>query len=225
MAIHNLGLLINRQIRRWDLQHPVGQVETPPPCVALSRLRGSGAGELGRMVAEWLDYGFFDREIVEWIGRQEGVQLQLVEGLDERVRNTIDRYVVDAFQRHSFTESDYLRDLVRILVTLGNRGMAVIAGRGAPFILPPDRALRVLVLAPMEVRARRFAAAEGLSPEEAQARLRAEDEERLEFYRVQFGVEQNDPELYDLVVNTGTLTIEAGARIVVEALRRRFPPP
>ena len=224
MTPHNLGLLIDRQMRRWALQHPVAIVETPAPCVALSRLRGSGGVEIGRRVAEWLDYGFFDKEIVDWIAREEGIQRQLVEGLDERMRGRIDRYVVDSFQAHPFTESDYLRDLVRIIATLGNRGMAVIAGRGAAFILPPARALRVLVMAPVEERVERFAAAEGIETEAATARLAEEDAERSEFYRTQFGVEQSDPLLYDLVVNTGTLSVEAGARLVVEALRSRFPP-
>ena len=224
MATHNLGRLINRQIRRWDLQHPVATGDAPSPCVALSRLRGAGGAALGRQVAEWLDYGFFDREIVEQIARDEGIQVRLVEGLDERVRGALDRYVVDAFQKRSFNESDYLRDLVRVVATLGRRGMAVIAGRGAAFILPPEQSLRVLVLAPFAVRVQRFAGSEGLSVHEAEARLRVEDEERSAFYRASFGVEQNDPELYDLAVNTGTLPIEAAARVVVDALRSRFAP-
>lgn len=224
MPPHNLGLLINRQMRRWDLQHPVAIVEPPSPCVALSRWRGSAGVEIGRRVAEWLDYGFFDKEIVDWIAREEGIQRQLVEGLDERMRSSIDRYVSDAFQVRSFTEDDYLRDLVRIVATLGNRGMAVIAGRGAPFILPPDRALRVLIMAPLPVRVARISAEEGISAEAAKDLLAEEDAARKEFYRAQFGVEQSDPLLYDLVVNAGTLSVEAGARLVVDALRSRFPP-
>lgn len=224
MATRNLDVMIERQVRRWDLQHPVAIAKSPSPCVALSRMRGSGGVELGRKVAEWLDYGFFDKEIVDWIAAEEGVQRQLVEGIDERMRSTIDRYVSDAFRARRFTESDYLRDLVQVIATLGNRGMAVIAGRGSPFILPPERALRVLVLAPMELRVRRVAEAEGLPTEQAASRIATEDAERNEFYRTQFGVEQGDPLLYDLVVNTGTLSIEAGARLVVDALRSRFPP-
>jgi cytidylate kinase len=224
MAQPNLGRLIERQIRRWDLQHPVEIARPPSPCVALSRLRGSNGVEIGRRAAEYLDYGFFDKEIVDQIAREEGIRRQLVEGLDERVRSAIDRYVADAYQRRVFTESDYFRDLVQLVATLGNRGMAVIAGRGAPFLLPPERALRVLVIAPMAVRARRVAEAEGLSAEEAERRLAREDQERADFHRTRFGVEQTDPMLYDLVVNTASLDVEAGARLVVEALRSRFPP-
>lgn len=224
MAPHNLGWLIERQVRRWSLQHPVALAESPSPCVALSRLRGSGGVEIGRRVAEWLDYGFFDKEIVDWIAREEGIQRQLVEGLDERIRNSVERYVTDTFQNRAFTESDYLRDVVRIVALLGRRGMAVIAGRGAPFILPVERALRVLVIAPLPLRAERLAEAEGIPVERALELLRREDAEREVFYRSQFGVEQSDPLLYDLVVNTDTLSAEAGARLVVDALRSRFPP-
>ena len=224
MAPHNLGLLIDRQVQRWSLQHPVALAEAPSPCVALSRLRGSGGVEIGRRVAEWLDYGFFDKEIVDWVAREEGIQRQLVEGLDERLRSSVERYITDAFQIRAFTESDYVRDVVRIVAILGKRGMAVIAGRGAPFILPAERALRVLVIAPLALRAQRLAEAEGIGAAQATELLRKEDAEREAFYRSQFGVEQSDPLLYDLVVNTGTLSVEAGARLVVDALRSRFPP-
>ena len=102
-------------------------------------------------------------------------------------------------------------------------GMAVILGRGAPFILPPEQALRVLVVAPTPARVERLVKAHGLSTEEAARRLEQEDQDRLAFLRHQFGVEPDDPRLYDLVVNTGTLSIDAAAALVVEALRRRFP--
>lgn len=191
--------------------------------MAISRLPHCGATAVGRRVSEALGYGFFGREIIEQIARERGIQERLVEGLDERVRSAIDRYVTDAFRRRSFDESHYLRDVTRIITALGEGGGAVVLGRGAPYILPPARALRILLVAPAAQRAARLAEATGVSPEEAAARLAEEDEERRGFLLQQFGVKQEDPLLYDLVLNTASLSTEAAAAIVVETLRRRFP--
>jgi len=223
MTPHNLGVLIDRQMRRWDLQHATGASQTRPPCVAISRLPHSGAAEIGRQVAERLDYGFFGRELVDHIASERGLQRQLVAGLDERIHGTIDRYVADAFRVRAFTESDYLRHVVRAIATLGNRGMAVILGRGAAFILSPARALRVFVVAPTAARIDRLAESRALSHEQAVEVLAEEDATRREFFRHQFGVVPDDPLHYDIVLNTGTLSIDAAVDVIIGALRCRFP--
>jgi cytidylate kinase len=108
--------------------------------------------------------------------------------------------------------------------TLGQRGMAVVVGRGASAILPAARTLRVLIVAPAADRAARLAAARGLSAAEAEQRLAAEDAARRSFLRDRLGVEGDDPLAYDLVVNLEHLSTDSGAALVVDALRRRFPP-
>lgn len=215
--------LVDHQVRRWSAERRSSIPAPRAPCVAISRLRASGAVELGRQVAEWLDYGFFGRELVDQIASEQHVQRELVAGLDEHVRSAIDRNVLDYFRSRTFTERDYLEHVVRILTTLGERGQAVVLGRGAAFILPPERALRVLVVAPHALRVERFMKQHGLPRDQAEKRLAHEDDERREFLRAQFEVEPNDPTHFDLVVNTGTLSSEAAGRLVVEALRRRFP--
>jgi cytidylate kinase len=219
----SLDALVEHQVRRWDIERRPGMPRPRGPCVALSRQPGSGGASLGRRIAEWLDYGFFGIEIVDQIAREQGIQRRLVTGLDEHLRGVIDRYVADAFRSRPFTEGDYLQHVVRTVATLGERGMAVILGRGAAFILPPEQALRVLVVAPTPARIERLVKARGLSTEEGVKRLEQEDDDRLAFLRHHFGVEADDPRLYDLVVNTGTFGIDAAAALVVEALRRRFP--
>jgi len=219
-------ILAERQMRRWELQHPsAGGARGPSPCVAISRLPGAGGAELGQHVARWLDYGFFGQEIVDEMARGQGVDPWIVKGLDERVRSGIDRYLADTFAHPRFNEDDYLWHVTRTIATLGRRGSVVIVGRGAPFVLRCEEALRVLVVAPRQQRMERYAKVKQLPSARAAELLERAETQRAEFARSQFRVEQNDPLLYDLVVNTGTLSTEAAAGVVVEALRRRFPAP
>jgi cytidylate kinase len=212
--------LVSLQVRRWG---SIDRHEAVRPCVAIANLPGSGGGEVGRLAAEALGYGLFGREIVDEIAKRRNVSEELVRGLDQRVRSVIDRYVADSFGSRSFSEADYLTEVVRTVTTLGQRGMAVVVGRGSAFILRPEVALRVLVIAPRPFRIERWCKLHGLDAERAAQAVDAEDARRVEFVRHSFGARLDDPVHYDLVVNTGMLGFETAARAIVGVLRERFP--
>ena len=215
-------LLADRQMRRWDLQQRAKHVPRPKPCVAISRLPGAGGAEVGLRVAEELDYGFFGRETVDEMGRGLGLEDWLMNGLDEHVRNAIDRFVLDFFSHRRFTENDYLRHVTRAIATLGRRGSAVIVGRGAAFILSEEEALRVLLVAPRPARIERYAKVKAVSAEQAEQMIERAEEQRGEFLQAQFGVRQDSSVLYDLVINTARFGFDNSATLILEALRSRF---
>jgi cytidylate kinase len=216
--------LIERQARRWELEQRAAVTRPKPPCVGVSRLPGSGGSEVARRVADKLDFGCFGADLVNWIERERGIQHRLVAGLDEHVRSLIERYVTDSFRSGVFHESEYLRHVVRTVATLAERGRAVIIGRGSPFILPAERSLRVLVVAPLAARIDRIAAEREVPRERATEIVLEATAERREFLQHHFGVDPDDPSIYDLTVNTGTLGIDTAVSLIVDALLRAFPP-
>lgn len=215
--------LIDHQVRRWELESRGAMPGPVRPCIAISRLPGCGGDDLAGRLAARLGYALFDREIVEAVARRAGVSAELVAGLDEHVRSAIERTLVDAFARGGLNESDYLRHLVRVVTTLGERGGVVLLGRGAALILPPARALRVFLAAPREMRIARIAEERGLAPQAAAEALDAADRERREYLRHHFSVDPWDPAHYDLCLNLGTLTADAAERLVLGSLQDRFP--
>lgn len=217
-----LDRMVSRQVHRWLLREERQKPAQKPCCVALSRLPGSGAAELGKRVAEDLGFGFFGVELVDQIARAGHVRPHLVARLDERVRNAIDRFVRDGIRPREYDESHYREALMRVLGTFAERGMGVLLGRGAAFALPPERTLRVLVVASDPFRLTRLRAATGLAEERARDQLKYEDSQRQHFNQHYFGVDPDDPTLYDLVVNTESLGIPEAAGLVTRAFRGRF---
>ena len=171
MAVHKLDELIDQQVRRWQAARAEAGGGAKGTSVAVSRLPFSGAGEIAHLLGARLGYGVFGREIVDQIAEEEGISKTLVAGLDEHVESAIERHVVDGFSRRKFTESDYLRDAVRIVSTLGMRGHTVVVGRGAASVLPVADTLRVLIVAPKEARQKRLAESDGLSLDAAGERM------------------------------------------------------
>ncbi len=221
MTVRSINELVERQGRRWELERRRPTLPNTP-CVALSRLPHSGGAELGQRVANKLEFGFFGIEIVERMAQELGIQSQLVAMLDEHVRSSVERYVADSFRRGALTESVYLHQLMRTLATLGEGGHAVILGRGSPYVLRPERTLRVLVVAPRDYRLERLAKETGLDADAADKRLEREDAERREFIEHHFGVNPDDSTLYDLVVNPATLGFDTACSLVVSALRTKL---
>jgi cytidylate kinase len=215
----SLDQLVDHQIRRWHLETVRRGSEPRRRCIALSRLPGSGVDDLGKRLAETLGYTLFGIEIVDRIARKSGIQRELVEGLDERVRGALES-LLDGLRGHSprFSESEYVNRLVRVVSTLGEVGSAVIIGRGSPYILPPERALRVLVTAPRSERVERLAKRLDLPFAEADARMSREEAARRQFIERSFHVDPDDVSLYDIAVNTGTLGVDGAADLIRSAL-------
>jgi len=116
----------------------------------------------------------------------------------------------------------YIKTVSAIISELGQRGNIVILGRGGQMILKElPTALHVLTQAPLELRTRRIAERDQLTPEEASKRAHELDSGRVAFHRKFFKVDVNDPCLYDLVIDTSRLPYEVAAEMVALAARAK----
>src|SRR3974390_1360458 len=59
------------------------------PYLLISREKGAGGSAVARLVGQRLGWQVFDKEIVEAIAKAAHVRRELIEGLDERDRETI----------------------------------------------------------------------------------------------------------------------------------------
>jgi hypothetical protein len=226
--IGNVDHFVNRQILLWQEERKIAERKgiegksIQQPMVCLSREYGARGAEMGRMVAEQLGFRFYSQELIHDVAQEAHVRDQLVESLDERVQDRISEWVSGLIKRGVFAPSDYLRNLSKVVLTLGRHGKGVVVGRGAHFLLDPQVTLRVRVIAPLELRTARIASRDGLSQEGARAKILRIDGERIAFNKQHYGADISDPSHYDLVVNAGMLGIEGGADLTVRAFRTRF---
>lgn len=223
MAVDPLSELFERQTSRWAIEGRAGMPQLRKAVVSISRLPFSGGDQIAERVAAWLDYGLFGLETLREIAGNPALRTQLAADLDADLLRTIEARLQPLFG--ALDEAD-LREVARVLATLGERGMAVVVGDGALAVLPRERTLRVLIVAPCASRVQRAIDGLGESREQAARRIEHEDAARSAFLRERLGLgaSRDDPLLYDVVVNTEALSVEAAAALIVEALRRRFPP-
>jgi cytidylate kinase len=228
----SLEQLIEQQMGRWELaRHRRLPQERPGrgkfgrlyfgPYLLISRDKGAGGHEIAKLIGGRLGWQVFDRQIVDAIAERTQMRQQLVESLDEKTRGVLEEFLRDVLTKE-IGSTDYLRHLRQVLLTLGQQGDVVIVGRGAEYILPGQFGLRAKLVAPFDVRAERILKANGATLEAANSLVARVDQERTNFIRSHFQKDARDPLHYDLVVNTGGLSVEQTAEIVLAALKNKL---
>lgn len=192
--------------------------------------------EIAAQVADRLGFTLVDEEIITRAAAEAGVEPHVVADVEQR--QTFMVRLLDALSSssdatgHAFSGgisvysptdaplTDDLRGLIRSAIEeTSARGDVVIVSHAASHALAhkPD-VLRVLVTASPETRASRIAASDGVGADEA-ARVVAEaDVTRADYLKRFYGVKQELPTQYDIVVNTDrTATDDAVAIVLIAA--------
>lgn len=128
-------------------------------------------------------------------------------------------------EEEEVSDAVYMKTMTAVIRELGDRGDIVVLGRGSQMILRDlSAALHVLTVAPRELRIERLARRDGITEEEAERRVQDSDKARATFYRKFWKVDVSDPSLYDLTVETSSLSFETGAELVATAARAKAAP-
>jgi cytidylate kinase len=194
---------------------PREQMGKTGPYISFSRDAASGGDEISQNLAVKLGWDIFDRNLIEAITERTHYRQELVSQFDEHVQGELQTYMYNLFTNQFFNNTQYLYHLTEVLLGIARQGNAVIVGRGANFILPPEAGLRVRVVAPRPVRLQRFMNERG-GDEKTAARVLAKlDEEQRSFLHRHFRAKPDDPCAYDLVINTGHVDLETATDLII----------
>jgi cytidylate kinase len=209
--------------------------------VCISRAMGAGGETIGQLVAQHLGFRYVDEQIITLAARQAQIDPALVAAAEQRqslLKRLLDKLPsgldvagaitvatgvpVESFasgaSSHRAAPED-MRVLIRAAIhEVASAGTAVIVAHAASIALAEvPGVLRVLVTAPGNVRAKRLSTTEGLPPEAADAAIGASDLERRDYLKRFYGVKEELPTHYDIVINTDVLTAEQAAAVVAAA--------
>jgi cytidylate kinase len=82
--------------------------------------------------------------------------------------------------------------------------------------------VKLLIVAPDDVRFRRIAERDGIPVEEARKQTLAREGIQRERYREYYGLDVSDLSIYDLKIDTGAYPIEKAKSIVIENVRKQL---
>jgi len=216
-----LEKLVEAQVKKWETQTKKRYKKPIRPVITISRLPGSGTETLARKLSEDLKLDLFDHEIVTEIAKSAQMSKSVIESLDEQDRGALSDWVGILEKKLHLWPDEYLSHLTNVIGAIGAHGHAVIVGRGAGFILPAEVCLRLLLVAPKDVRIGNVKEAYQLTSEEAENRVMKTEKDRRAFIKKYFNADLTDPTNYDLTINTAHFTVDVAANIVKEAFNTR----
>jgi cytidylate kinase len=213
--------IIAVQVKKWQLNKKKKYKKPIRPVITISRLPGSGANTLAKQLSEDLNIDLFDNEIVEEVAKSAHVSEAVIATLDEQDRSMLDDWIGAIEKKRHLWPDEYLSHLTKVVGAIAAHGHAVIVGRGTGYILPSEICLRLLIVAPMDVRVRNVMYAYDVTYKEAEKRIIKTEKDRRAFIKKYFRADLTDPVNYDLTINTVHYNVEAAVNIVKEAFNSR----
>jgi hypothetical protein len=195
--------------------------------VCISHAEGSAGEEIGRLVADRLGFEYVDEQIVARAAARGGIDPADVAD-EERRKSLLERVLVGLAQGGSEAwggfglpgggepASDEVRAFILEAIeqtTAGGR--AVIVAHAASHAVGRNTdVLRVFVTASPDSRAARLVTAKGLDQSEAARAVNDSDAGRADYLKRFYGISEELPTHYDLVVNTDTVSVEQAAALI-----------
>ncbi len=120
-------------------------------------------------------------------------------------------------KKGALDDQTYRRVLRETMEKYATEGNAIIIGRGGQMVLRDwPTALHVHLFAPADVRTQRIMQRLGIAEPEAARRITTSDEEKRLFIRFMHdNANWKDPKYYHLIINTGVVTPEAAAEMIM----------
>jgi cytidylate kinase len=209
MKARSVQQIVQDEVHRWQFAHAEPQkIPELLSVITISREPGSGGNILAERLGDELGYDVYHQKILHRLAESTHLSTSFLEHLDEKGLSPFQNYIYSTADRHHFGPDQYLRHLLKIIKSIGNNGRAVIVGRGANFILPPAERFSVRVVAPKQLRIERLSRDFGISMQEAKKRVCRTESDRKAFNQKYFNADVTAPENYDMIINTGRLSIE-----------------
>jgi CMP/dCMP kinase len=211
--------------------------------ITISREYGSGGDEVATLVSEKLGYRYFDKSLMAKMVSESGLsESEIVDFTEDnyKVRGFLDRLLAwrgarEITQVSSWSEeitgtrkreTSILNEAQGVALVQGairaahQKGNVVIVGRGSQVILKAlPGVLHVRIHAPLETRFEHIAASGNIHHFGLRKEITEHDEAAADYVKRFYSVDWTDPTLYDLVINTSRLNVEAVVQIIVDAVK------
>ncbi len=191
--------------------------------ITVSRQFGSGGRTIGKQLAEKLNIGYYDKEIVDKVADETGFDIKYVEERGEYAPSKSKfAYTFNTMSTpgvmNGMSAADFLWCIQRdVILQIAEKGPCVIVGRCADFILNErDDVLNVFIYADTDFKKDRIVRLYGESEKSPEKRLAEKDKKRAVNYKYYTGKQWGDPINYDLCLNSGRLGIDYCVSLLAE---------
>lgn len=190
--------------------------------ICIGRQFGSGGHEIAVRTAEQLGVKVYEKDILRLACRYGELSIKAMEKVDEKAVNP---YWYETMHEGNYrvmrgipTSEALFALQSHEIKRIAARENCIFVGRCADYVLAKEGipTLNVFISAPFEQRVRRKTEQEKLSPEKAKHLVKKMDKQRKKYYESYTKKEWANPDSYDVMIDTGKMSIEEAVAYLVE---------
>ena len=198
--------------------------------ITISRCSATGGRELGRLLAQKLDYQYVDKSLFQKIADDLNVSERTLESFEKSreyiISNIFSRLFsksyIDRIVGHDKSvveEAEYQTSLKKLILEVAQEDNVVNIGRAANFFLKDyEHCYCFHLVAPMDWRKKYAVQKLGMPQDGVQAILEKRDKNHLRFLHAICGKDFNDSLWSHLTLNMSYIPIEKAADVIVSAV-------
>ena len=182
----------------------------------------SGGIEIGKMIAKSLGVEYYDRDLIDKVVEQIGVDRELVEKADsgENVKYEFD---TNFGPRYANLTNRVIYEQFEVINKFAEKSSCVIIGRCSNYILKDRKdCLNVFIYAPFEKRVEYVMEKKGVSYDEAAELVKYNDRMLSSRYNYMTNGDMRDCSMRDMRIDSSVLGLEKTAKYILQMIDLRF---
>lgn len=182
----------------------------------------SGGIEIGKMIAKSLGVEYYDRDLIDKVVEQIGVDRELLEKADsgENVKYEFD---TNFGPRYANLTNRVIYEQFEVINKFAEKSSCVIIGRCSNYILKGRKdCLNVFIYAPFEKRVEYVMEKKGVSYDEAAELVKYNDRMLSSRYNYMTNGDMRDCSMRDMMIDSSVLGLEKTAKYILQMIDLRF---
>lgn len=183
---------------------------------------GSGGPEIGKAIADYLGIEYYDRDLVDKVVEQIGVDRKLVEKAD--TENNV-KYEFDTKfgPRYANLTNRVIYNQFEVIQKFAEKSSCVIIGRCSDYILKDrDDCLNIFIYAPEKVRIQSIMEKNNVSSKEAEEMMKYNDEMLHTRYKYMTGTYRGDRRNRHMMIDSSLLGWDKTAKYILQLIELKF---
>lgn len=194
--------------------------------ITIGRQFGSAGHTIGKKVAEMLNIGYYDKDLIAMAARESGLSEKMLENMDEQPTNSFLYSLVMGMQAgHNvynnytdmFTPDNVFLIQSKVIKGIAEKESGVIVGRCSDYVLRDyDNVVNIFIHADKEFKIKRIMDIHNKTREEAIDMINKKDKKRKSYYNFYTNNVWGDVSNYHLSIDSSAVGIENAAKIIVD---------
>lgn len=212
--------------RATSTQSAVPAQEAPHTVITIAREFGSGGHLLGEMLAKELGIKLYDKEFIHLAAEKSGIDEAYIRRNEQSIPSFWLKCILTDGNESSLQQSLSPDDVLfvaesNIIRELAAQGPCIIIGRCADYILQDSpHLIKVFCYTDRESAYQRCTTEYGVPADKAKAEIARVNRNRVAHYEYYTDERWGDPHRYDLMLNTGSIGLEAACELVAGLYRK-----